>query len=147
LSLKERISTDYVKAYKAKEQLEVDTLRLLKAAIKNEELKANQDLTDDDLIKVISTEIKKRKQAIESYEQADRKELADKEKQEILVLEKYLPQQLSAEELEVLVKETIAEVGAESAKDMGRVMKTLMQKVRGAADGKTVNELVRKLLD
>lgn len=147
MSLKERISTDYVKAYKAKEQLEVDTLRLLKAAIKNEELKANQDLTDDDLIKVISTEIKKRKQAIESYEQADRKELADKEKQEILVLEKYLPQQLSAEELEVLVKETIAEVGAESAKDMGRVMKTLMQKVRGAADGKTVNELVRKLLD
>lgn len=110
------------------------------------ELAEKSFLTDEEVIEVISSEIKKRKEAILGFEKGERKELAEKEKSEMEVLEKYLPEQLSEEEIERLVKEAIEEVGAEDIKDMGKVMAALMPKVKGKADGSVVSRIVKELL-
>jgi len=110
------------------------------------ELAEKSCLTDEEIIEVISSEIKKRKEAILGFEKGERKELAEKEKSEMEVLEKYLPEQLSEEEIKRLVKETIEEVGAEDIKDMGKVMAVLIPKVKGKADGSMVSRIVKGLL-
>ncbi|MFA0758716.1 MAG: hypothetical protein KEFWMYNX_002020 [Candidatus Fervidibacter sp.] len=147
MSLKERIDADYKAAMKVRDAVKVSVLRLLRSAIHNAEIDRQRALTDDEILGVIQSEIRKRRESIEAFQQGGRADLAEREQAELAILEAYLPQPLSRAELEVLVRETIREVGALSVRDMGKVMAALMPKVRGRADGREVNELVRQLLE
>jgi uncharacterized protein YqeY len=147
MSLKERIDADYKAAMKERDALRVSVLRLLRSAIHNAEIDRQRALTDDEILGVIQSEIRKRRESIEAFQQGGRADLAEREQAELAILETYLPQPLSRAELEALVRETIREVGALSVRDMGKVMAVLMPKVRGRADGREVNELVRQLLE
>ncbi len=146
MSLKKKIMEDMKEAMKAKDMLKVSVLRLLNSEIKNKEIDKKGELSDDEILAVIQKAVKQRKEAIEQYEKADRSDLAEKEKKELEILESYLPKPLSEGELNALIDEVIKEVGATSVKDMGKVMQAIMPKVRGRADGKLVNQLVRKRL-
>lgn len=147
MSLKERIDADYKTAMKVRDAVKVSVLRLLRSAIHNAEIDRQRALTDDEILGVIQSEIRKRRESIEAFQQGGRADLAEREQAELDILEAYLPQPLSRAELEALVRETIREVGALSVRDMGKVMAVLMPKVRGRADGREVNELVRQLLE
>ena len=114
--------------------------------LSEEDLIKRAELTDDEIISVVSSEIKKRKDAIALYEKGSRQELADKEKREIEIIQKYLPEQLSQEELRKLVAESISKVGAKETKDMGKIMQDLMPKVKGKADGGEISKIVKELL-
>jgi len=131
---------------KAKDTAKVSTLRLLISEIKNKEIDKRGELTDDEILAVIQKAVKQRKESIEQYEKAGRSDLVEKEKKELEILEAYLPQPLSEEELEAIIDEAIKEAQATSVKDMGKVMKIVMPKVRGRADGKIVNQKVREKL-
>lgn len=152
--LKDRIQKNLTGAIKNKEELEASVLRLLTAAILNKEkekrytLKEEKDtpLTDEETIAVIASEIKKRKEAVAAYRKGRRQDLADKEAAEAEVLQKYLPEQLAEEEIRRLVKEAILKTGAKEAKDIGRVMSTLMPRVRGRAEAGTVSSIVKESL-
>ncbi len=152
--LKQQIQSDATTALKSGEALVSGTLRMLLAAIISKEkekrykmkLEKDAELTDEELIDVISSEIKKRKDAIILYEQGNRPELADKEKKEIKILQKYLPEQLSAEELKKLIEESINKVGAKEIKDIGKVMADLNPKIKGKADAGEVSKLVKEFL-
>lgn len=146
MSLKERMQRELKEAMKAHDELKVSTLRLLSSAIKNKEIDERKPLDDEGLLAILSTAAKQRRESIEQYEKGGRQDLADKEKAELAIIQGYLPQQLSKDEVAAVIKETIAETGAAGAKDMGKVMKALMPKVKGKADGKLVNELVKELL-
>ncbi len=154
MGLKERLQEDMRKAAKERDSLALSALRMAVAAVRNREIDAvtrkempsGGVLPDEAILKVIVTMVKQRREAIELYVKGNRPELAAKEEAEIAVLERYLPKALAAAEIEVLVREAIAETGAIAVSDMGRVMKALMPKVAGRADGKAVNEAVRRLL-
>jgi uncharacterized protein YqeY len=144
-----RITEDMKTAMRAKDAVALETVRALKSAIKYaaiEKLGADADLDDADAIAVVRKEIKKRQDSVQQFESAGRQELADKEKSEIVVLEKYLPAAMSNEELIALVEAVIAELGASSKKDMGKVMKLLGERTEGRADGKTLSAEVSKRL-
>jgi uncharacterized protein YqeY len=144
-----RITEDMKTAMRAKDTIALETVRALKSAIKYaaiEKLGADADLDDADAIAVVRKEIKKRQDSVQQFESAGRQELADKEKSEIVVLEKYLPAAMSNEELIALVEAVIAELGATSKKDMGKVMKLLGERTEGRADGKTLSAEVSKRL-
>ncbi len=149
MSLQERIDEDLKDAMRAKNAARLSVLRLLKAGLKNaaiEKVGADGDLGDADAITVIRKQVKQRQDSIESFEKGGRPELAEKERAEIAVLNDYLPQAMSAEELQKMVSESIAEVGATSRAQMGAVMKALQPKVAGRADGKTLSaEVARQL--
>ncbi|OGZ72568.1 MAG: hypothetical protein A2908_01445 [Candidatus Staskawiczbacteria bacterium RIFCSPLOWO2_01_FULL_38_12b] len=115
--------------------------------VKEEELLQASQLTDDEIIGVVSSEIKKRKDAIVLYQQGNRPELAQKEKEEISILQKYLPEPLSEDELKKLIQESINNVGAKEIKDMGKIMSDLVLKVRGRADNSHISGIIKKLLD
>jgi uncharacterized protein YqeY len=143
--LSQQITEDMKTAMREKNAVALTTIRMLKSSIKNAAIEkggADAELNEGEIVAVIRKEVKKRQDSVEQYEKADRQDLADKEKAEITVLEKYLPQPLSADELEKLVEETITEVGATSKKEMGPVMKALQEKVAGRADGKTLSQAV-----
>lgn len=145
----DRINEDYKNAVKEKNENKRQTLNMLKSAIKYREIElrtSNKELTEDEIISVIQKEIKKRKEAIELYEKGGRNDLAQKEKEEIAVLESYLPKQLSEDEIREIVKETINSVGATSPSDVGKVMKEVMPKVKGKADGNLVKKIVEEIL-
>src|SRR5512134_864899 len=146
MGLKERIQEDMRKAAKRRDSLALSALRMAIAAIKNREIEARGEVGDDVVVKLLGTMIKQRREAIDLYLKGNRPELAEKETKEIAVIEGYLPRALSGPELEALARETIAATGAKSAADIGRVMKDLMARVAGRADGKAVNEVVRRLL-
>jgi hypothetical protein len=154
LGLKEQLQEDMRKAAKGRDSLALSALRMAVAAVRNREIDAvtrkempsGGVLPDEAILKVIVTMVKQRREAIELYVKGNRPELAAKEEAEIAVLERYLPKALSTAEIEALVRDAIAETGAGAASDMGRVMKALMPKVAGRADGKAVNEAVRRLL-
>jgi len=154
LGLKEQLQEDMRKAAKERDSLALSALRMALAAVKNREIEAvtrkeipsGGALPEEAILKGIVTMVKQRREAIELYVQGNRPELAAKEEAEIVVLERYLPKALSATEIESFVREAIAETGAKASSDMGRVMKALMPKVAGRADGKAVNEAVRRLL-
>lgn len=144
-----RIVEDMKTAMKAKDTVALNVVRALKSAIKYaaiEKLGAEGELEEADAIVVVRREIKKRQDAVEQYEKAARQDLADHEKAEIAVLEKYLPAAMSAEELAKLVEAAIAETGAASKKDMGKVMKLVSERAAGRADGKTISTEVGKRL-
>jgi hypothetical protein len=147
MSLQERLSQEIKSAMLARDAERLSTLRLLKSVIGYLLVeRKTETLSDADFVGIVQKEVKKRRDAIEQYEKGGRPELADKEKKEIPVLEAFLPKALSAEELEQLVKATIAETGATSKKDMGPVIKAVQAKAAGRADGKTISGLVGKLL-
>ncbi|MDI6892355.1 MAG: GatB/YqeY domain-containing protein [Actinomycetota bacterium] len=146
MSLKERIEVDMRAALKAGDGERLGTLRLLLAAIKNAEIEKREELSDEDVVRVVAREVKKWEEAAAEYKRVGRAAQASREEAEADILRVYLPPQLSEEEIRDIVRETIAEVGALSLKDMGRVMGAIMPKVRGRADGKLVNEIVKELL-
>ncbi|MCI0571605.1 MAG: GatB/YqeY domain-containing protein [Myxococcaceae bacterium] len=146
-TLKERIDADLKDAMRAKAELTLGVLRMLKSAIKYKEVEPGASALDDaGITKVIGTEIKKRRDSVDQYKQAGREDLAAKEEQEIVVLQGYLPQQLSAEDLRAEVTRAIQEAQAKGPKDMGAVMKTLQPRVAGRAEGKAVSEEVKAQL-
>ena len=149
MSLQIRIDEDLKNAMRAKDAARLSVLRLLKAALKNatiEKVGADGELNDADAITVIRKQVKQRQDSIESFEKGGRTELAEREKAEIGVLNQYLPQAMSAEELQKMVADTIREVGAKSRAQMGAVMKALQPKIAGRADGKTLSVEVQKQL-
>src|SRR6195256_6153606 len=149
MSLQKRIDEDLKDAMRAKAAARLSVLRLLKAALKNatiEKVGADGELNDADAIAVIRKQVKQRQDSIESFEKGGRAELAAKEKQELSILNGYLPQAMSAAEIAQAVRETIAETGATSKAQMGVVMKAVQAKVAGRADGKTLSQEVQKQL-
>jgi uncharacterized protein YqeY len=147
--LLDKINQDYKEAVKSKNESKRNTINLLLSAIKYRQIElrtSEKELTDEEIINVISKEIKKRKEAIELYEKGNRQDLVEKERKELEILESYMPKQLSEEELVSTIDEVIKSVGASSTSDVGKVMKELMPKVRGKADGSLVKSLVEKRL-
>ncbi|TXD36078.1 GatB/YqeY domain-containing protein [Lujinxingia vulgaris] len=137
-----RIKDDVKTAMKARDTERLSTLRMLQSTIKNQEIELKRPLTDDEITDVLATEIKKRRQSAEVYESGGRPELAEKEIQEIEYLQEYLPAQLSDDEAGAIVADAIAEVGAESRKDMGKVMGVVIPKLKGVYDTSKVKDLV-----
>ncbi len=146
MSLLEKINEDLRAGMKARDEVRVSVLRMLKAAIRNREIEKGGALQDDGIVAVVSTMIKQRRDSVEQYTGAGRPDLAGKEEAEIGILQGYMPEQLSEEDVVGLIREAIAEVSASSPGDMGRVMKAVMPKVKGRADGRVVNQKVRELL-
>ncbi len=146
MGLKDLLQKDMQKAAKERNPLALSALRMALADIKNREIEARGELADDAILKALGSMVKKRRESIELFLKGNRPELAEKEQAEIVVLESYLPKGLSEAEVEALAREAIAAAGAGAPSDMGRVMKELMPKVAGRADGKLVSEVVRRLL-
>ena len=146
MSLKTQISDDLKKAMIEKDAARRDAVRVIQAAIKQVEVDSRKDLDDAAVMDVLQAEAKKRREAITNFEQAGRTESADSERFELTLIETYLPKQLTREEIEAEVKAAIAQTGVTSSKEMGKLMGVLMPKVKGRADGKLVNEIVRALL-
>ncbi len=142
----DKIQTDLKNAQLARDEVKVSTLRLLLSEIKNGEIAKGESLSDEDIVSVVQKEVKKRKEAAAAFRSGGRGESAAKEEAELLVLESYLPLQLSNEELTKLVEETIHEVGASSIADMGKVIGAVMGKVKGKADGGVVSAMVKEKL-
>ena len=163
--LKQQIQKDTTEALKAGDSFVLSTLRMLLAGVatkekekrykisnekpdlKEQELIKESELTEEQMIETISSEIKKRKDAIVLYEKGNRQELADKEKKEIEILKKYLPEQLSQDEVKKLVEESVAKTGAKEMKDMGRVMGDINSKIKGKADSGEVSRMVKEILN
>src|SRR2546426_8327932 len=147
MSLKERIITDMTAAMKAKDAPRTSTLRMLKAAIINRQIEKGGELDDEELVKLLRSQVKQRRESVEQYKKGGRQDLVDKETAEIAVIEGYLPQAASKEEIEHAVEAAVAETGATSIKDMGAVMKAAMALLGGKnADGRAVSEAVKKKL-
>ena len=133
---------------KAKDKVRKSTITLIRAAILQEEKdKQIDNLEDSDIEAIISKQYKQRKDSLKEFEKAGRDDLIEQTKAEMAIIEDYLPKQLSQEEIGAIVEDTIQEIGAESMKDMGKVMKAIMPKVKGKADGKVVNQIVREKLN
>jgi hypothetical protein len=146
VELKARLAEDYRAALRSGDKLKVSVIRLLTALIKNREVEKRGPLTDAEVMQAISSSCKQRQDSIEQYRQGGRQDLADKETAELHILQSYMPQPFTAEELEELVRAAIQEAQAASPKEMGKVMTLLMPKVTGRADGKVVSALVREML-
>ena len=146
MSLQERIESDFIAAYKNKDTDLVAVLRMLKAAAKNRQVDLQRPLTDDEVLDLVLKQIKQRQESIDMYSKAGRDELAAKEAAELELLRAYQPQPLSVDELAKLIKAVVAEQGATSIKDMGRVIQAIMNTHKGRVDGKAVSELVRNRL-
>ena len=146
--LNEKIAADLTAAMKAKDAPRLSALRMLKAAVMNKGMvEKGRDLEDAEVLQVVASLVKQRRDSVEQFAKAGRTDLVDKETAEIAILEHYLPPAVSAEEIEAAVDAAIAETGATSVKDMGKVMKAVMPKLAGRnADGKAVNEAVRRKL-
>jgi len=147
MSLKDKIISDLTTAMKAKDANRLSVLRMVKANIMNRQIEKGADLTDEEITKALQSLVKQRKDSIDQYEKAGRTELAEKEQTELVVLEEYLPQAASKEEIEQAVTDAISETGASSIKEMGAVMKAAQAKLAGkAADGRLVSETVKAKL-
>jgi uncharacterized protein YqeY len=147
MSLRDRLTEDLKLAMKARDQLRMDVIRMIKAAVLNKEVELKKDLDDAEMSRIMTTMIKQRKESVEQYEKGQRAELAAKERQEISIIETYLPKALTADQLAEAVDAVIRETGVNSAKDMGTVMKAVMARLAGQpVDGKSVSDLVRSRL-
>jgi uncharacterized protein YqeY len=147
MSLQQRLDGDLKAAMKSSDSLKTSVLRMVKAAIKNKQVEKRKDLSDEEIISVISTLTKQRRESIDLFSKGGREELAEKERQELAMLQLYLPGQLSPEDLDRIIMEAINESSAEGVKDIGKVMRLIMPRVQGAADGKVVNQRVKELLE
>ncbi|MFO8036508.1 MAG: GatB/YqeY domain-containing protein [Anaerolineales bacterium] len=146
MDLKEELQEALKEAMRAGDKRRKKTLRMALAEIKNKEIEKGDALEEPEILGILQKEVKSRQETIEGAEQAERPDLIQEAEAEIEILKEYLPQPLDHEELKSLVEEVISEVGAESMADMGKVMGALMPKIRGRADGKEANEIVRELL-
>jgi uncharacterized protein YqeY len=146
MSLVEQLNDAMKEAMKAKDALRLSTIRLIRSAVKNREIEVRGELDDAAVIEVLSSLVKQRREAAQVYRDNNRPELAEKEEAELRILQEFLPAQLNEEELLALIDAAIAEVGAASPKDMGKVMKVVSARTKGRADGKRVSELVKERL-
>jgi uncharacterized protein YqeY len=150
--IKQKLMDDLKASMKSGDKLRTGCLRMLRSKVLEREVAlrpkkgADYELEDEEALQVISTYAKQRKDSIESYRQGDREDLATKEEAELKIIEEYLPRQMAVDELQPIVDEVIADSGASSPKDMGQVMKLVMARVRGSADGKVVSQIVREKL-
>ena len=147
MQLIDKVNTQITAAIKAKDALRLSTLRMMKAAMVNKGVEKGRDLEDAEVLQVVSSLVKQRRDSVEQFSQAGRTDLAEKEQSEIAVLEEYLPPAATAEEIDAAVAAAVTETGAASPKDIGKVMKAVMPKLAGKnADGRTINESVRRKL-
>lgn len=146
MSLKKSIIEQLMASTKARDTVRMNTLRMLRAAIKNREVELQTELGDQEVLRVISTQVKQHKDSIRHYKEGGRNDLQKKEEQELAILMSFMPEQLSEEAIAKIVTQVIEEVDARDMRDMGKVMKLLMNKIAGSADGKVVSEIVRKQL-
>lgn len=146
MSLIDRLQQDMKLALKSKDELTLSTVRLLLSSVSYAQIEKGGQLTDDEVLQVLSREAKKRKESIEAAERAGRVDVAEREKTELQIINKYLPEQLSEVEVEAMAREIAAEVGAVDIKDRGKVMGPLMQRIRGRADGKLASQVVERIL-
>ena len=146
MTLKEQLKSDLKDAMRAKEINKRDSIRAINTMIKQIEVDQRIELSDDDIVKLVQKGIKQREEAIVQYKEAQRDDLISKEQEQIDVFSLYLPKQLDDSELESIIQAIIDEVGATSMKDMGKIMNPAKQKIGGSADGKRINEMVKKLL-
>lgn len=149
MSLKERLTEDMKQAMKDKEagKLRLSVIRMVRASIKNVEIDRKKELGDEEVLDVLAKEVKMRRDSLEEFKKGNRPDLVEGLEQEIVILMNYLPQQLSEAEVRTIVAEAVAQTGAAGPKDMGKVMAALMPKVKGRADGKLVNSLVKEYLN
>ena len=146
MALKDQLMADMKEAMKAHDKDRLAVIRMVRGAIRQQEIDGKKELGDSDVIAVISKEVKMRRDSIEEFKKGDRQDLVEKTQAEIEVLMPYMPAQLSEAEVSELVKAAVEETGAKTQKDMGKVMGKLMPKVKGRADGKMVNNIVRSML-
>ena len=144
--LKEKLLEDLKNSMKEKNEIRKNVIQMVRAAILQVEKDKQIEVTDEQIVEIIAKEAKKRRDSIPDYEKSEREDLINQIKQEITILEEYLPAQLSPEEIEEQLKQIISEIGASSMKDIGMVMKTSKEKLGASADGKTINEIAKKLL-
>ncbi len=147
MSLKEKLLEDLKNALRNKDSIRKNTVQMARAAVLQVEKDNKTTLDDDGVVEVLSRELKKRRDSLLEYEKSGRQDLVDNLKKEIDILLEYLPKQMTEEELEILIKEAISSTGAQSVRDVGKVMKEVMPKVKGRADGKAVNRIAVKLLE
>ncbi len=147
MGLKENLQKALKESMKAKDTIRKDTVTMLRAAILQVEKDDRKELTEEEMAVIVAKEVKKRKEAIPSYEQANRQDIVDNLNREMQILEEYLPQQLTEEEIEIIINEAIKVTGANSPRDMGKVMQEIRPKTQGRADGKMVSEIVKTKLN
>jgi len=146
MGFKEKVNQEMIRAAKEKAGLRLSTLRMLKSGLHNREIDLKRELTEAEFLQLLSSMVKQRRDSIEQFEKGGRSDLVEKEKAELKVIEEFLPSQLSEADLDAAIAEAIREVGATGIRDMGKVMKVLMQKVTGRADGKVVGDKVKARL-
>lgn len=146
MDINTRINEEMVAAAKAKDKIKLSSIRMLKTAIHNKEIDAMRPLNETEVMQVMAALVKQRRDSIEQFAKGGRQDLVDKEEAELKVLQSFMPEQMSDEDVEALIKKAIAEVGATSVKDMGKVMKIVMPQITGKADGKAAGEKVKALL-
>lgn len=147
MSLEKQLMADLKDSMKTKDTVRKNTITMVRAAIKQREIDERIELSDDDILDIMSKQLKEKKISIEDFKKGNRQDLVDLTESEIAILLKYLPKQLSEEEVEKIVIETIKEIDAKSMKDIGIIMKAVMPKVKGKTDGKVVNKVARKVLN
>ena len=146
MDINTKLNEEMVTAAKAKDKIRLSAIRMLKTALHNKEISLMRPLTEGEVLQVLSSMIKQRKDSIEQFANGGRTDLVEKEEAELKVIQEFMPAQISEEEVDAIIKNTIEEAGAVSVKDMGKVMKILMPKLTGVADGKVVGEKVKVLL-
>ncbi len=147
MSLKDKLLENMKVAMKEKDSIKKNTIQMVRAAVLQVEKDNKITLDDDGILEVIAKEVKKRRDSLPEFEKSGRQDLVDNLKIEIDVLLEYLPQQLTVEELEVIVKQAVTDTGAASARDIGKIMQAVMPQVKGRADGKAINQIVRKIFE
>jgi len=146
MSLVDKLQDDMKLAMKSRDELRLSTIRQLRSSVSYARIDKGRELTDDEVLEVLTREAKRRREAIEAAEAGGRSDVADKERSELDIISEYLPKQLSEAEIEAIAREVAAEVGASDIKDRGKVMGPLMQRTRGRADGKMAGQVVEKIL-
>ena len=147
MSILQKLDDDLKRALKASDSLKVSVLRLAKAALKNKQIDKGKELSDDEITSTLTTLSKQRRESIELFSKGGREDLAEKERQELALLQTYLPKQMTPEELDAIIVEAIKESSAGGLKEIGKVMRLVMQRVHGVADGKIVNQRVKEMLE
>lgn len=146
MSLLQRLDDELKAALKGADRVRLSVIRMLKAAIKNQQIEKGRELTDDEILAVVSTLAKQRRESIDQFSKGGREDLVQQERNELAILQSYLPEQLSPEELDRIILDAINESSAKDEKEIGKIMRVLMPRVKGVADGKVVNARVKELL-
>lgn len=146
MSLKDRLADEMKDAMRSQDKLRLSTIRMLLSAVKYKEIDLGKKLTEEEVIETVTSSVKQRRDSIEQFSNAGRTDLVEKEEAELKILQGFLPEQLSVEEVEAEIDRTVTEAGASGMKDLGKIMKLLMPKVSGRADGKMISDKVRERL-